>query len=155
MKTLWALSVIFVHLLVLSVDCPRQKSSYRWPSSKFTHLLQEIDKVQQQYYITEIIVTRDINFPLPNWNSFSSTSDYEDSIAGMFVNSGFEQIRRKTRKRHSESADPAKALNLSLAKQTNKQTDKQKILATQRFELSTLAFLAQFSYRLSYRAVLI
>ena len=40
-------------------------------------------------------------------------------------------------------------------KQTNKQTDKQKILATQRFELSTLAFLAQFSYRLSYRAVLI
>ena len=40
-------------------------------------------------------------------------------------------------------------------KQTNKQTDKQKFLATQRFELSTLAFLAQFSYRLSYRAVLI
>ena len=40
-------------------------------------------------------------------------------------------------------------------KQTNKQTDKQKILATQRFELSTLAFLAQCSYRLSYRAVLI
>ena len=60
-----------------------------------------------------------------------------------------------TRKWHSESADPAKALNLSLAKQTNKQTDKQKILATQMFELSTLAFLAQFSYRLSYRAVLI
>ena len=56
-----------------------------------------------------------------------------------------------TRKWHSESADPAKALNLSLGKQT----DKQKILATQRFELSTLAFLAQFSYRLSYRAVLI
>ena len=30
----------------------------------------------------------------------------------------------KTRKWHSESADPAKALNLSLAKQTNKQTNK-------------------------------
>ena len=56
---------------------------------------------------------------------------------------------------HSESADPKKALDLSLAKQTNKQTDKQKILSTQRFELSTLAFLAQCSYRLSYRAVLI
>ena len=37
----------------------------------------------------------------------------------------------------------------------NKQTDKQKILAILRFELSTLAFLAQCSYRLSYRAVLI
>ena len=40
-------------------------------------------------------------------------------------------------------------------KQTNKQTDKQKILATQRFELSIFAFLAQCSYRLSYRSVLI
>ena len=40
-------------------------------------------------------------------------------------------------------------------KQTNKQTDKQKILSTQKFELSTLAFLAQGSYRLNYRAVLI
>ena len=29
-----------------------------------------------------------------------------------------------TRKWHSESADPAKALDLSLAKQTNKQTNK-------------------------------
>ena len=38
---------------------------------------------------------------------------------------------------------------------TNKQTDKQKILATQKFELSTLAVLAQCSYRLSYRAILI
>ena len=37
----------------------------------------------------------------------------------------------------------------------NKQTDKQKILATQRFELSTLAVLAQFLYRLSYRVVII
>ena len=37
----------------------------------------------------------------------------------------------------------------------NKQTDKQKILSTQRFELSTLAFLAQCTYRLSYGAVLI
>ena len=33
--------------------------------------------------------------------------------------------------------------------------NKQKILSTQRFELSNIAFLAQFSYRLSYRAVLI
>ena len=40
-------------------------------------------------------------------------------------------------------------------KQTNRQTDKQKNLSTQKFELSTLAFLAQCSYRLSYRAVLI
>ena len=38
---------------------------------------------------------------------------------------------------------------------TSKQTDKQKNLATQRFELSTLAFLAQCSYRLSHSAVLI
>ena len=38
---------------------------------------------------------------------------------------------------------------------TNKQTNRQKILATQRLELSTLAVLAQFSHRLSYRAVLI
>ena len=38
---------------------------------------------------------------------------------------------------------------------TNKQTDKQKTLATQRFELWTLAYLAQCAYRLSYRAVLI
>ena len=81
-----------------------------------------------------------------------------------------------TRKWHSESADPAKALGpsdildrnpvvdihyllfweiLLTNKQTNKQTDRQKLLATQRFELSTLAFLAQCSYRLSYRAVLI
>ena len=74
-----------------------ENSPYRWASSKFTHLLQEIDKVQQQYYITEIIVTGDINFPLTDWNSFSSTSDYKDSIAGRFVNSGFEQILRKTR----------------------------------------------------------
>ena len=37
----------------------------------------------------------------------------------------------------------------------NKQTDKQKISATQRFEISTLAVLAQFSYRLSYRVVII
>ena len=57
----------------------------------------------------------------------------------------------QTRKWHSESADPAKALDLSLTKQT----DKQKILATQGFELSTLAFLAQCSYRLIYRDVLI
>ena len=35
----------------------------------------------------------------------------------------------------------------------NKQTDKQKTAATQGFELSTLAFLVQCSYRLSYRAV--
>ena len=40
-------------------------------------------------------------------------------------------------------------------KQTDEQTDKQKILSTQRFQLSTLAFLAQCSYRLSYRAVII
>ena len=40
-------------------------------------------------------------------------------------------------------------------KQTNKQTDKQKILPTQRFDLSTLAVLAQCSYRQSYRASLI
>ena len=40
-------------------------------------------------------------------------------------------------------------------KQLNEQTDKQKFLSTQRFELSTFAILAQFSYRLSYRAVLI
>ena len=40
-------------------------------------------------------------------------------------------------------------------RQTKKQTDKQKILDTQRFELSTLAFLEQCSYGLSYRAVLI
>ena len=40
-------------------------------------------------------------------------------------------------------------------KQTNKQTYKQKILATQSFELSTLNFLAQFSHRLCNRAVLI
>ena len=40
-------------------------------------------------------------------------------------------------------------------KQTNKQTDKQKNMSTQRFELSTLLFLAQCSYRLNYRAVLI
>ena len=85
-----------VHLLVLSVYCPTENSPYRWANSKFTHLLQEIDKVQQQYYITEIIVTGDINFPLTDCNSFSSTSDYEDSIAGMFVNSGLEQILRKT-----------------------------------------------------------
>ena len=37
----------------------------------------------------------------------------------------------------------------------NKQTSKQNILATQRFELSTLSFLAQCSCWLSYRAVLI
>ena len=37
----------------------------------------------------------------------------------------------------------------------NKQTIKQNILATQRFELSTLKFVAQWSYWLSYRAVLI
>ena len=64
-----------------------------------------------------------------------------------------------TRKWHSESADPSKALDLCLVKQTNKQTDeqtdKQKVLSTQRFQLSTFAFLAQCSYRLSYRAVLI
>ena len=39
----------------------------------------------------------------------------------------FKAKRRKkehTRKWHSESADPAKALDLSLAKQTNKQTKK-------------------------------
>ena len=36
-----------------------------------------------------------------------------------------------------------------------RQTNKQNILSTHRFELSTLAFLAQCSYRLSYRAVLI
>ena len=53
--------------------------------------------------------------------------------------------KKETRKWHSESADPANALDLSLAKQTNKQTDKQKILSTQRFQLSTLAFLAQCS----------
>ena len=53
-----------VHLLVLSVYCPPENSPYRWASSRFNHLLQEIDKVQQQYYITEIIVTGDINFPL-------------------------------------------------------------------------------------------
>ena len=40
-------------------------------------------------------------------------------------------------------------------KQTDEQTDKQKLLSTQRFQLSTLAFLAQCSYRLSYWAVLI
>ena len=85
-----------VHLLVLSDYCPTENTPYRWASSKFTHLLQEIDMVQQQYYITEIIVTGDINFPLTDWNSFSSTGDYEDSIAGMFVNSDFEQILRKT-----------------------------------------------------------
>ena len=85
-----------VHLLVLSVYCPPEKSSYRWAGSKFTHYLQEIDKVPQQYYITEINVTGDINLPLTDWNSFLSTCDYEDSIAGMFVNSGFEQILRKT-----------------------------------------------------------
>ena len=34
------------------------------------------------------------------------------------------KIKEKTKKWHSESADPAKALNLSLAKQTNKQTKK-------------------------------
>ena len=85
-----------VHLLVLSVYCPPEKTPFRWASSEFTHSLQEIDKVQQQYYITEIIVTGDINFPLTDWNSFSSTSDYEDSIAGMFVNSSFEQFLRKT-----------------------------------------------------------
>ena len=40
-------------------------------------------------------------------------------------------------------------------KQTNKQiTNRQKILAIQRFELSTLPFLDQCSYRPSYRAVL-
>ena len=38
---------------------------------------------------------------------------------------------------------------------TNKQTCKQKILATQRFELSTPTFLAECSHRLSYRAVVI
>ena len=43
----------------------------------------------------------------------------------------------------------------SFPRQTIKQTDKQKILSTQRFELSTLALLAQCSYRLSYSAVLI
>ena len=85
-----------VHLLVLSVYCPPENSPYRWASSKFTHLLQEIDKVQQEYYITGINVTGEINFPLTDWNSFSITSDYEDSLAGMFVNSGFEQILRKT-----------------------------------------------------------
>ena len=37
---------------------------------------------------------------------------------------------------------------------SNKRTDKQKILATQSFELSTLAVSAQCSYRLSYRVVL-
>ena len=81
-----------VHLLVLSVSCSPENSFYRWTSSKFSHLMQEIDKVQQQYYKTEIFVTGDIIFPLTDWNSFSSTSDYEDSIAGMFVNSGFEQF---------------------------------------------------------------
>ena len=40
-------------------------------------------------------------------------------------------------------------------KQTNKQPDKQKTLSTQRFKLSSLTFIAQCSYRLSYRAVLI
>ena len=40
-------------------------------------------------------------------------------------------------------------------KQTNKQTDQQKIMATQRFELWTLAYLAQCTYRLSYRTLLI
>ena len=43
--------------------------------------------------------------------------------------------------------------NKQTNEQTNKQTDKQKILDTQSFELSTLAFLAQCSYRLRYRAV--
>ena len=33
-------------------------------------------------------------------------------------------VDKLTRKWHSESADPAKALNLPLAKQTNKQTNK-------------------------------
>ena len=85
-----------VQFLVLSLYCPPENTPYRWASSKFSHLLQEIDKVQQQYYITEIIVSGDINFTLTDWNSFSGTSDYEDSIIGMFVNSGFEQILRKT-----------------------------------------------------------
>ena len=78
---------------------------------------------------------------------------YKESLHENNRKSGIypQYLTIKTRKWHSESAGPAKALNLSLAKQTNKQ----KILATQRFELSTLAFLAQFSYRLSYRAVLI
>ena len=43
----------------------------------------------------------------------------------------------------------------SFPRQTNKQTDKQKILSTERSEFSTLAFIAQCSYRLSYSAVLI
>ena len=45
--------------------------------------------------------------------------------------------------------------NKQTNKQTDEQTDKQKILSTQRFQLSTFAFLAQCSYRLSYSAVLI
>ena len=76
---------------------------------------------------------------------------YKQGISFQEMIRYFEKLIFQTRKWHSESADPAKALNLSLAKQT----DKQKILATQMFELSTLAFLAQFSYRLSYRAVII
>ena len=46
-----------------------------------------------------------------------------------------------------------KQTNEQTNKQTNKQTDKQIILATQRFELSTVAFLAQCFYRLSYRTL--
>ena len=43
----------------------------------------------------------------------------------------------------------------SFPRQTNKQIDKQKNSAAQRFELSTLADLAQCSYGLSYRTVII
>ena len=97
MKTLWALSAIFVQFIFIFIGLlSPENRPYRWASSNLSHLLQETDKVQQQNYITEIIVTRDINFPLTDWNSFSSTSDYEDSFAGMFVNSGFEQFLRKT-----------------------------------------------------------
>ena len=76
-----------------------------------------------------------------------SSRDYEKEKPSSFLKKFLRQSQSSTsereakkdkssptRKWHSESADPAKALDLSLAKQTNKQTDeqtdKQKILST-------------------------
>ena len=56
-------------------------------------------------------------------NSDITATDLQKDLIGPII---IEEYKKQvtTRKWHSESADPAKALNLSLGKQTNKQTNK-------------------------------
>ena len=95
-----------------------------FPTIKIRPVVHEKQLSGSQIWIS-IVITPNFELGLPMINTSLLTKFHQNPTSSLWeILLTNKQTDKQTKKWHSESADPAKALDLPLAKQTNKQKNK-------------------------------